>query len=127
MTIWPPARSDATPEGIRVRSPLGLRPSLVLVAVLLVVTMLVVVVVVLTILLIPGAQEVGLALLGATIPIHALLMLLVLHWRLRRAGSGWRNIGFARPTKRMLHLLWQIPTILLALITVQGVAFALMG
>lgn len=121
------ARLDANAKSLSVRSPLDLRPSLILLALLLAVTIAVSGIAVLAILFIPGARAVGLVILGATLPIHAAVMLLVIHWRLRRAGTGWRNIGFTRPTVRILHLLWQIPTIVLALLAVQGIAFALMG
>ncbi|WP_166984094.1 hypothetical protein [Paramicrobacterium fandaimingii] len=70
----------------------------------------------LVIILVPGAREIGLVVLGVTLPVHAALLLVVIHWGLRRAGTGWRALGFTRPTLHILHLLWQIPVVFVALI-----------
>lgn len=81
----------------------------------------------LVIVTVPGARSFGLALLGVAVPLGAAMTLLVLHLGLRRAGTGWRGIGFVRPTRRILHLLWQIPLIFLALVAAQGLVFVLVG
>ncbi|WEO77321.1 CPBP family intramembrane metalloprotease [Cryobacterium sp. SO2] len=110
-----------------VRSPLALKPTLVLLAALLLVTVVFFGAVVLGIMVVPGVREVAVPVLAGTLFGHAAVMLLVLHLGLRRAGSGWRAIGFHRPTPRILHLLWQVPVIFLLLAAVQGLAFALTG
>lgn len=128
MTIEsPPVEPLPGSYSMDVRSPLNVRSSLVLLAALLVVTVLTFGIVVLAILLVPGVREIGLAVLGVTLPVHAVLLLVVIHWGLRRAGTGWRELGFTRPTLRILHLLWQIPVVFVAVVTVQLLAFAITG
>jgi len=114
-------------NSLDVRSPLNLRQSLALLAAVVVATVLTFGSVVLAILWVPGVREIGLVALGITIPAHAVLLLVVIHGGLRRAGSGWRELGFTRPTVRILHLLWQIPVVFAALLTVQLLAFAITG
>lgn len=128
MTIDSPLKShvpSTSPMGVR--SPLNLRSSLVLLAAVLVVTILTFGVAVLAILLIPGTKEFGLAILGVTLPVQAALLVITIHWRLRREGTGWRQLGFTPPTVRILHLLWQIPLTFVALLTTQWLAFAITG
>ncbi|WGW11419.1 CPBP family intramembrane metalloprotease [Saxibacter everestensis] len=127
MTLTPSVESMLRSNAQSVRSPLNLRSSLVLLAVLVLVTLLTFGTVVLAIFLVPGVRQVGPALLGAVLPVHAALLLLVIHRGLRRAGTGWRELGFTRPTVRIFHLLWQIPLVLVALVTVQLLTFAITG
>lgn len=42
-------------------------------------------------------------------------------------GYGWGDIGFSRPSRRLFHLLWQIPAILTVLIAVQAVFLGLLN
>ncbi len=128
MTISPPL-VDTLPasRSTNVHSPLNLRQSLVILVSAVVVTVLTLGIAVLVIILVLGAREMGLALLGVTFPVHAALLLVVIHWGLRRAGTGWRALGFTRPTLHILHLLWQIPVVFVALLTAQGLTFAVTG
>ena len=128
MTISPPLVDTLSASGSTdVHSPLNLRQSLVILISAVVVTVLTLGVAVLVIILVPGAREIGLVVLGVTVPVHAALLLVVIHWGLRRAGTGWRALGFTRPTLHILHLLWQIPVVFVALLTAQGLIFAVTG
>lgn len=128
MTISPPLVDTLPwPRSTTAHSPLNLRQSLVLLASLVVATVLTFGMAVLVIVLVPGAREIGLVVLGVTLPVHATLLLFIIHWGLRRAGTGWRKLGFTRPTARILHLLWQIPVVFIALLTVQLLTFAVTG
>lgn len=71
-------------------------------------------------------QHIALA-LAIAIPAHAVLVLAAERWILRRHRVRWRGLGFTRPTRRLLHLLWQIPAALVALLVVQGATFLLLG
>ena len=114
----------ADASGITSLSP---RATFSILAALLVVTLVVSGAVVLGLLFIPGGRDIALPVLAAMVLVHAATMLLTLHLGLRRAGSGWHHIGFLRPTTRILHLLWQIPTIFVFLIAVQALAFLITG
>ncbi len=46
---------------------------------------------------------------------------LVRWWLLARNGWTWAALGFHRPGLRLLHLLWQVPLVLLVGAAVQGV------
>ena len=65
--------------------------------------------------------------LAIAIPVHALLALTAQRWICTRHRITWAELGFTRPTIRLLHLLWQIPAALFALIAVQGGALLLVG
>lgn len=65
--------------------------------------------------------------LALAIPVHAALILAVEGWISRRHGMTWAGLGFSRPTRRLLHLLWQIPVALVALVLVQGAALLILG
>ena len=128
----PPAavdRRDARPPGIDGGMLPSIRPraTVALLAVLLAVTVVLFGAVVLGLLFIPGARASAVPVLAAALVAHPVVMLLALHLGLRRAGSGWRDVGLRRPTARMLHLLWQIPSIFVLLLVVQGAAVALTG
>lgn len=117
MTSSPPSVVTLpASSSTNVHSPLNLRQSLVLLFSAVVATVLTLGIAVLVIILVPGATEIGLVVLGVTLPVHAALLLVVIHWGLRRAGTGWRALGFTRPTLHILHLLWQIPVDFVALI-----------
>ncbi|WP_218221716.1 type II CAAX endopeptidase family protein [Nesterenkonia sp. Act20] len=59
--------------------------------------------------------------------IHAVLVLVALRQLIRRSSSSWRALGFVRPSWRLLHLLWQVPVVVLAALTVQLVTSMLTG
>jgi membrane protease YdiL (CAAX protease family) len=103
------------------------RATVAILAVLLLVTVVLFGGVVLGLLYIPGGRDAVVPVLATALLVHPVVMLVTLHLGLRHAGSGWRLIGFSRPTRRMLHLLWQVPTIFVLLIAVQGLAFVLTG
>lgn len=120
MTSSPPSVVTLpASSSTNVHSPLNLRQSLVLLFSAVVATVLTLGIAVLVIILVPGATEIGLVVLGVTLPVHAALLLVVIHWGLRRAGTGWRALGFTRPTLHILHLLWQIPVDFVALILLR--------
>lgn len=54
-------------------------------------------IVVLVLVFAPGATEFHPAVFGVALPVHAVLLLLAIYWRLRQAGTGWRELGFTRP------------------------------
>ncbi|MET1036256.1 MAG: CPBP family intramembrane glutamic endopeptidase [Arthrobacter sp.] len=63
----------------------------------------------------------------AAATVHALAMLAVIRHFLRRGGITLAALGFSRPTWRLLHLLWQIPVIIIAVLATQGLVFAATG
>ncbi|MBF4623221.1 CPBP family intramembrane glutamic endopeptidase [Clavibacter sp. VKM Ac-2872] len=109
------------------RASLGPRAIVLILAALLIVTVVVFGAVLVGLLLVPGARAAFVPVMAAALLVHPASMLLTLHVGLRRARSGWRAIGLRRPTVRMLHLLWQVPTILVLLLLVQGLALLLTG
>jgi membrane protease YdiL (CAAX protease family) len=111
----------------RVAIPLGVRVIGPILAALLIVTIVLFGAVLLGLLFIPGARAVIIPVLATALITHPIAMLVTLHVGLRRAGSGWREIGLQRPTVRMLHLLWQIPAILVLLLLVQALALLISG
>jgi membrane protease YdiL (CAAX protease family) len=113
--------------GPRSAAPLGARAILGILAALLIVTVVVFGAALLGLLLVPGARAAFVPVMAAALLVHPAAMLLTLNVGLRRAGSGWRAIGPRRPTARILHLLWQIPTILVLLLLVQGLALLVTG
>ena len=76
---------------------------------------------------VPGAREHALTVLALTLPLHSLAVLAVVHACLRRSGTGWGELGFRRPTARLLHLLWQVPALLVVVLFVQGLTFLVLG
>ncbi len=58
---------------------------------------------------------------------QTLASLFAIHMYLRKFGQGWGTLGFVRPSRRLLHLLWQIPIGMIALLIVQGLALWLFG
>lgn len=59
--------------------------------------------------------------------VHALLVLTAAVLIVRRDGVPLKGLGFVRPRRRLLHLLWQIPIAIIVLLVVQGVAFAVVA
>lgn len=79
------------------------------------------------ILWVPGGREHGLTLVALSLPLHALAVLATLHAGLRRARTGWRALGFQRPTARLLHLLWQVPCLVVVVLLVQVLVAVVLG
>lgn len=79
------------------------------------------------VLLVPGAGDHVLALVALVLPVHGLAVLAVLHLGLRRAGTGWGELGFRRPTAHLWHLLWQLPVLLAAALGVQALVLLPLG
>lgn len=77
--------------------------------------------------LVPAAREHVLTLLALSLPLHSLAVLATLHAGLRRAGTGWGELGFRRPTAQLLHLLWQLPVLLLVALVVQALVLLPLG
>lgn len=63
----------------------------------------------------------------AAIWLHGLIIATLIAVALRQQDADFSDIGFRRPTLRLLHLVWQIPVILILLISVQGIMFVLTG
>lgn len=82
---------------------------------------------VLLLLTVPALQQWTALFIVAAITVHGSLMLTVI-WRfLRRSGIALSAIGLDRPTWRLLHLLWQIPVVFIAVLLAQGLVFAVTG
>lgn len=67
------------------------------------------------------------AALALSIWVHALSVLAAAALIARRYGVPPESLGLVRPGRRLLHLLWQIPGVIIVLLVVQGVAFAVMA
>jgi len=65
--------------------------------------------------------------LAFSVPALSILILVFVRQFLQIHGLRWNALGFVRPTKSLLHLLWQLPVILLGLIIVQAIVFGVMG
>ncbi|WP_254167013.1 CPBP family intramembrane glutamic endopeptidase [Rothia santali] len=74
---------------------------------------------------IPNASQHLVDGLALTILIQGSLSTLALVTVARRRGVHLAALGCVRPTRRMAHLLWQVPLILLAAVLVQGMMVAL--
>lgn len=75
----------------------------------------------------PILQQSKAIVIVVAIMVHACLMVAVTVFFLRRNNITLTAIGFCRPSWRLLHLLWQIPTIFVALIIAQGLVFLVTG
>lgn len=53
--------------------------------------------------------------------------LIALAYILRRRGHTLSAIGFSRPSRRLVHLLWQIPTAVVVVLAAQLLVFAITG
>lgn len=65
--------------------------------------------------------------LSLTLIVHAILCLFFLVQLLRRTWVSPAAIGVCRPTWRLAHLLWQIPSALIILVAIQATMFAVLG
>ncbi|MFD1721257.1 CPBP family intramembrane glutamic endopeptidase [Amnibacterium endophyticum] len=115
--------TEPSPASGPMTSPLPWRRSLVLLAVLLLVSALLV-----------GAL--GLAVRGGADPIaliawlapgHALVMLGAIALLLRRWHVGFADLGFRPPTARLIHLLWQVPLMVVVVVAVAAVSASVIG
>lgn len=75
----------------------------------------------------PSLQHASAVVIGVAILVHACLMLAVMVFFLRKNNTTMAGIGFRRPSWRLLHLLWQVPTIIVALLVAQGLVFVVTG
>jgi membrane protease YdiL (CAAX protease family) len=73
------------------------------------------------------ARALAVPMIAVMLVVHAAAMLTTISICLRRAGSRWVDLGFIRPTRRLLHLLWQIPLLLIALVATQAVVAVVVG
>ncbi|MFV0254197.1 MAG: lysostaphin resistance A-like protein [Beutenbergiaceae bacterium] len=105
-------------------SPLTARQSLALTAILLGVTAAMFAIALALGFLLPHHL---LLLLTGILVVHGIAMITTIHIALRRAGTSWRALGFEPPTWRLLHLLWQVPLLLVTLIVVQGLVLVVTG
>lgn len=76
---------------------------------------------------VPSLQRASAVVIVVAILIHACLMLTVMMFFLRKSNITMVGIGFDRPSWRLLHLLWQVPTIIVALLVAQGLVFVVTG
>lgn len=65
--------------------------------------------------------------IAVAVAMHALACLLFLLALVRRTGLAPQALGIRRPTWRLAHLLWQIPSALILLVAVQATMFAVLG
>lgn len=106
-------------------SPLALRPALQIIGVALIVTIIGYGGVLLGLWLVPILRIHAFSILAWTVPILSLVMIASMALFLRKHTISWQSLGFHRPTKRLLHLLWQIPVMFIVLIVVQALVAAL--
>lgn len=76
---------------------------------------------------VPSLQHASAAVIVLAILVHACLMLTVMVFFLRKSNITMAGIGFDRPSWRLLHLLWQVPITIVALLMAQGLVFAVTG
>lgn len=75
----------------------------------------------------PSLQHSSAVVIIVAITVHACAMLAVVVFFLRRGNITLTAIGFSRPSWRLLHLLWQVPAIFVALLVAQGLVFVITG
>jgi len=63
--------------------------------------------------------------LAIALIVHSVLVLLVLVYLIRRSRTPFSAVGFVKPSWRLLHLLWQIPAVIVLVLTAQLVTSAL--
>ena len=63
----------------------------------------------------------------AALTVQSSATLIALAFVLRRRGHTMSAIGFSRPSRRLLQLLWQIPAAVVVVITAQLLVFAITG
>lgn len=65
--------------------------------------------------------------LACTIPMLSVLILFVIKQYIYRSGLSWSAVGLRKPTLRLLHLFWQIPAMIVALIITQVLVFVVLN
>lgn len=73
------------------------------------------------------SSELTLTVLAWTPLLHACVMLVTLRLWLQRRGMSWADLGFGRPTPRLLHVMWQLPVVLVAIVATNAVFLTLVG
>jgi membrane protease YdiL (CAAX protease family) len=63
--------------------------------------------------------------IAISIFVHSFAIISFIIVYVKRKGYSLSSLGFERPTKKLLHVLWQIPLILIGLMIVQIIAFAI--
>lgn len=76
---------------------------------------------VVVLLVLPDGRALVALVLASAIFLQALGALLGLLWVTRRFGVSRAALGLVRPSWRLLHVLWQVPTALVVLLLVQAV------
>lgn len=76
---------------------------------------------------VPGARTHLDVLIIAALLVQSVGTLIALAFVLRRRGHQMSDIGFSRPSWRLLHLLWQIPTAVIVVLSAQLLVFAVTG
>ena len=76
---------------------------------------------------VPSLQQSSAVVIVVAILLHACSMLALTVFFLRKSNTPLAGIGFGRPSWRLLHLLWQVPTIIVALLMAQGLVFVVTG
>lgn len=76
---------------------------------------------------VPAVRDHLLTSLAVALPLQGLLALAAERHAITRHGLSWQAVGFRRPTRSLWHLLWELPVAILALVAVQGTAFAVLG
>ncbi|SES14643.1 CPBP family intramembrane glutamic endopeptidase [Corynebacterium cystitidis] len=72
-------------------------------------------------------KHTALSLVILLLTVHGLMVLGVQAWWLRRRRISWQQLGLRRPTPRLLHLLWQIPVLLVSIALINMGFFVLTG
>lgn len=76
---------------------------------------------------VPGVRAHFDSLIVAVLLVQSAGTLWALTFILRHRGHRLSDIGFARPSLRLFHLLWQIPTAVIVVILTQALVFAITG
>lgn len=76
---------------------------------------------------VPGMRAHIDVLIVAALAVQSSVTLIALVLVLRLRGHTLSAIGFSRPSRRLLHLLWQIPAAVVVGLTVQLLVFAITG
>lgn len=76
---------------------------------------------------VPGAWAHFDSLIVTVLLVQSAGTLWALTFILRRRGHRLSEIGFARPSLRLFHLLWQIPTAVIAVLLTQAIVFTVTG
>lgn len=72
-----------------------------------------------------ASKEIAFTALALAVPSISLLIIAFSYWHLRQKKLTWIDIGLRRPTRRLLHLFWQLPLMLIILLVTQAMFFSL--